>query len=67
MGAPNVFKNGGAVAVDVEGKMSEHYHDPGVSMISSAVKIGECLYCGSIGYPYIIRINTTKYPAKSNA
>lgn len=60
-------KNGGAVMVDLEGKVLEHYYDPNASLISGAIKIGDCLYCGSIGYPYIIRLNVTQFPAISSA
>lgn len=60
-------KNGGALAVDLEGKMIEHYHDRDLSLITSVIKIGECLYCGSLAHPYIIRLNVTQFPATSSA
>lgn len=63
VGWPNIEKNGGVVAVDLDGKPTAHYYDPGVSLITSGIKIGEHLYCGSIVYPYIIRLNLSQYPA----
>lgn len=65
VGRPHIEKNGGAVAVDLQGMTSEHYHDPSLSLISSAIKIGDYLYCGSIAHPYIIRLNLTQFPAIS--
>ncbi|XP_062102739.1 protein STRICTOSIDINE SYNTHASE-LIKE 4-like [Humulus lupulus] len=61
---PKMEKNGGALGVDLEGKLVSHYHDPGLSLISSGLKIGNHLYLGSIAYPYIIRLNLLKYPAQ---
>ncbi|XP_037497315.1 protein STRICTOSIDINE SYNTHASE-LIKE 5 [Jatropha curcas] len=59
-------KNGGVFVVDLEGKLISHYYDPELKLISSSVKIGNHLYCGSITYPYIIRLNLAKYPALAN-
>lgn len=66
-GRPHVEKNGGVIAVDLEGKPTELYIDHGLSMISSGMKIGEHLYVGSIANPYIIRLNLTRYPAVASA
>ncbi|KAF5453829.1 hypothetical protein F2P56_023547 [Juglans regia] len=63
IGRPNMEKNGGALAVDLEGKPTAHYYDPGLSMVSSAIKIGHHLYCGSPVAPNIIRLNLRQYPA----
>ncbi|XP_021685355.2 protein STRICTOSIDINE SYNTHASE-LIKE 5-like, partial [Hevea brasiliensis] len=56
-------KNGGVFVVDLEGKLISQYHDPRLMLITSGVKIGTHLYCGSIIYPHIIRLNLAKYPA----
>ncbi|KAG6646362.1 hypothetical protein I3843_07G004400 [Carya illinoinensis] len=63
IGRPNMEKNGGALAVDLEGKPIAHYYDPGLSLVSSAIKIGHHLYCGSLVAPNIIRLNLRQYPA----
>ncbi|KAM7519998.1 hypothetical protein LguiB_018960 [Lonicera macranthoides] len=67
VGRPPMEKNGGSIAVDLEGKPIAHYHDPGNAIISSTVKIDDHLYCGSIVNPYIIRLNLTRYPAVTSA
>uniref|UniRef100_A0A5B6YXQ3 Strictosidine synthase conserved region domain-containing protein n=1 Tax=Davidia involucrata TaxID=16924 RepID=A0A5B6YXQ3_DAVIN len=66
VGRPNMEKNGGFLAVDVEGKPTEHYYDPALSLVSTGLKIGDHMYCGSLAYPYIIRFNLTRYPAVAN-
>ncbi|KAL6498093.1 yls2-like [Orobanche gracilis] len=60
---PRTEKNGGVIAVDLDGKPTAHYYDPDVFLISSGIKIGEHLYCGSLVFPYILRLNLTRYPA----
>ena len=61
---PNMERNGGAFAVDLEGKPVYHYHDPGLSLVSTAIKIGDYLYCGSVVAPHILRLNLQQYPAR---
>ncbi|KAJ0096661.1 hypothetical protein Patl1_29233 [Pistacia atlantica] len=56
-------ENAGVMAVDLEGKPIAHYHDPGIPMISSRIKIGDHLYCGSICNPYILRLDLNQHPA----
>ncbi|KAI9072338.1 hypothetical protein K1719_040664 [Acacia pycnantha] len=63
VGKPDVEKNGGVVSVDLEGNLKAHYYDAHFSLISSAIKIGNHLYCGSLHYPFIIRLDLNKYPA----
>ncbi|XP_062144768.1 protein STRICTOSIDINE SYNTHASE-LIKE 6-like [Alnus glutinosa] len=63
IGRPNMEKNGGVLAVDLAGKPTAHYHDPGLSMVTTGIKIGDHLYCGSLVSPYIIRLNLKQYPA----
>ncbi|KAJ8764009.1 hypothetical protein K2173_004885 [Erythroxylum novogranatense] len=58
-----IAKNSGVFVLDLEGKPTAHYQDPGLTLISTGVKIGNHLYCGSIVYPYIISLDLTKHPA----
>ncbi|KAL9327188.1 hypothetical protein ACSQ67_007833 [Phaseolus vulgaris] len=55
-------KNGGFVVVDLEGKPTAHYYDPKLAL-TSAIKIGNHIYAGSIFYPFVTRFDTGKYPA----
>ncbi|KAJ7953209.1 Strictosidine synthase [Quillaja saponaria] len=63
-GRPSMEKNGGVLAVDLEGKPVAHYYDLRLSLISSGIKIGDHIYCGSLHLPYIIRLNVKQYPAQ---
>lgn len=63
VGKPRMEKNGGVIAVDLEGKPIAHYYDAEFSMISSVIRIGNHLYCGSLHYPFIIRLDLNKYAA----
>ncbi|GAU50129.1 hypothetical protein TSUD_192500 [Trifolium subterraneum] len=58
----NLSKNGGIIVVDLEGKPTTHYYDPKLSL-TSGIKIGNHIYCGSVLYPFIIRLNVEKYHA----
>ncbi|TXG59893.1 hypothetical protein EZV62_014466 [Acer yangbiense] len=60
---PKKLKNSGVMAVDLEGKPVAHYYDPELTLITSAIKIGDHLYCGSLSKPNILRLNLRKYPA----
>ncbi|KAL3621667.1 Strictosidine synthase [Castilleja foliolosa] len=62
-GRPSTEKNGGVIAVDLDGKPTARYCDPDLSFITSGIKIGEHLYCGSLVFPYILRLNLSRYPA----
>ena len=64
VGRPHTEKNSGVFAVDLEGKPVAHYYDPGLSLLSTGIKIGNHLYCGSVIYPYIIRLNLEQHPAQ---
>ena len=66
-GKPHMEKNSGVMAVSMEGEAIAHYFDPRLSLISSGVKIGKYLYCGSIIYPYIIRFDMQQHPAQATA
>lgn len=63
VGKPDMEKNGGVVAVDLEGNLKAHYYDPKLSMITGGIKIGNHLYCGSLHLPFIMRLDLNKYPA----
>ncbi|XP_021830692.1 protein STRICTOSIDINE SYNTHASE-LIKE 5-like [Prunus avium] len=62
-GRPNVEKNGGVLAVDLDGNLISHYYDPGLSLVSSVIKIGNHIFCGSVFHPYMLRLNIQQYPA----
>ncbi|XP_020235677.1 protein STRICTOSIDINE SYNTHASE-LIKE 5 [Cajanus cajan] len=55
-------KNGGVLVVDLEGKPTAHYYDLKLGL-TSAVKIGNHIYGGSILYPFVTRLDIEKYPA----
>ena len=59
-------KNAGVLAVDLAGEPLAHYYDPGLALVSSGIKIGNHSYCGSVSYPYIIRLNLKQYPVRAN-
>ncbi|KAG7027815.1 Protein STRICTOSIDINE SYNTHASE-LIKE 6, partial [Cucurbita argyrosperma subsp. argyrosperma] len=62
---PNLERNGGAVAVNLEGKQVAWYYDYGLSMITTGLKIKNHLYCGSFVFPGILRLNLDRYPART--
>ncbi|XP_027179166.1 protein STRICTOSIDINE SYNTHASE-LIKE 7-like [Coffea eugenioides] len=66
VGRPHVEKNGGGLAVDLDGKPAAHYYERGLSLITGVNKIGDHIYLGSIDKPYIIRLNIKQYPAVSD-
>ncbi|XP_059437454.1 protein STRICTOSIDINE SYNTHASE-LIKE 5-like [Corylus avellana] len=60
---PRTEKNSGVLAVDLAGKPTAYYHDPGLSFVTSGIKIRDHLYCGSVFSPYITRLNLKEHPA----
>ncbi|KAH0973194.1 hypothetical protein GBA52_025350 [Prunus armeniaca] len=62
-GRPHMEKNAGVLAVNLNGEPTAHYSDPELFLISSGIKIGNYLYCGSIVNPYIIRLDVHQHPA----
>lgn len=58
----SVAKNGGVIAMDLEGKPVTHYYDSRLSL-TSGIKIRNHIYCGSLSYPFIIRLDIDQYPA----
>lgn len=57
IGRVNMEKNSGVLGVDMKGKPVAHYKDAELNLISTGMKIKNHLYCGSVFYPYIIRLN----------
>ncbi|KAK2355444.1 Calcium-dependent phosphotriesterase superfamily protein [Trifolium repens] len=60
---PNLEKNGGVQVVDLAGKLRDHYYDPQLSLISSGIKVDNYIYCGSMSYPFLLRLDVKQYPA----
>ncbi|KAI4327820.1 hypothetical protein L6164_020237 [Bauhinia variegata] len=63
IGNPHLENNAGIFIVDLEGKPVAYYHDPDLKLIASGIKIGNHIYCGSILYSYILRLDVKQYPA----
>ncbi|KAL6226927.1 PREDICTED: protein STRICTOSIDINE SYNTHASE-LIKE 5-like [Fragaria vesca subsp. vesca] len=63
LSSPYKEKNSGVIAVNLDGEPTAHYSDPALSLITSGIKIGNYLYCGSVLYPYIIRLDIEEHPA----
>ncbi|XP_057742764.1 protein STRICTOSIDINE SYNTHASE-LIKE 7-like isoform X1 [Arachis stenosperma] len=63
---PNIAKNGGVISVDLDGKPIGHYSDPKLAL-ASGIKIGDHIYCGSLSYPFILRLDVKQYPAISSS
>ncbi|RVW70746.1 Protein strictosidine synthase-like 5 [Vitis vinifera] len=62
---PHMEKNGGVLVVDLEGNPTAYYYDPGLSEVTSGVKIGNHLYCGSITTRYMIRLDIHQHAARA--
>ncbi|CAI0442547.1 unnamed protein product [Linum tenue] len=60
-------KDSGVFVVDLEGKPVAHYSDPQLAMVTSGVKIGTHLYCGSLVENRILRLDLAKHPAQQTA
>ncbi|XP_027179940.1 protein STRICTOSIDINE SYNTHASE-LIKE 4-like [Coffea eugenioides] len=56
-------KNGGAFAVDLEGKPTARYYDHDLALVTGVVKIENYIYFGFIIKPYLIRLNMEQNPA----
>ena len=62
---PMIFMaNAGVLGVDLEGKPIALYHDHKLSHMTTGVKIGRYLYCGSLLHSHIARLDLLKYPAQ---
>ncbi|XP_022774023.1 protein STRICTOSIDINE SYNTHASE-LIKE 5-like [Durio zibethinus] len=60
-------KNGGVLAVDMDGKPVAQYQDVELNLVSTGIKIKNYLYCGSVFYPYIIRLNLDQHAAQARS
>ncbi|KAB2051518.1 hypothetical protein ES319_A12G059800v1 [Gossypium barbadense] len=56
--------NAGVLVVDLEGKPVANYHDHKLCSVTSAIKIGNRLYCGSFVYPHITSLDLNQHPAR---
>ncbi|KAG5534502.1 hypothetical protein RHGRI_022577 [Rhododendron griersonianum] len=65
VGTPDMKKNSGVLAVDLEGKPLAYYYDPALKLITGGIKVRDHLYCVSLLKPYVIRLNLTQHPAVS--
>ncbi|KAK9227886.1 hypothetical protein WN944_020830 [Citrus x changshan-huyou] len=66
LGMPPMGKSSsGVFIVDLDGKPIAHYYDPEMSLISSAIKIGDHLYCGSVHHRGILHLDVNQHPARA--
>ncbi|KAG2329336.1 hypothetical protein Bca52824_000516 [Brassica carinata] len=62
---PMIFmENAGVLEVDLDGKPMALFHDRKHSHMTTGVKIGRYLYCGSLLHSHIVRLDLLKYPAQ---
>ncbi|KAG2239273.1 hypothetical protein Bca52824_090133 [Brassica carinata] len=59
-------EDAGVLQVDLEGKPIALYHDRKITHLTTGVKIGEYLYCGSLLHSSILRLHLLKYPAEKS-
>ncbi|KAI3987376.1 hypothetical protein MKX01_032495 [Papaver californicum] len=64
---PHILKDGGVVAVNMNGQVAGLYTDVGLSSVTGGIKIGDQLYYGSLVKTYISRLDLTKHPAAERA
>ncbi|VFQ99808.1 unnamed protein product [Cuscuta campestris] len=60
---PEMERNGGAFAVDLEGNPVAHYHDRHSMLVSTGIKIRDHLYFGFVTSNFMLRLNLTQNPA----
>ncbi|KAK8717624.1 hypothetical protein V6N13_044885 [Hibiscus sabdariffa] len=53
----------GVLVVDMEGDPVAHYYDHKLCSVTSAMKIGNRVYCGSVVYSHIMSLDLDQYPA----
>ncbi|PIA56804.1 hypothetical protein AQUCO_00700867v1 [Aquilegia coerulea] len=56
---PHMQRDGGAIAVNLDGEVIALYTDPGLAMVTGGIKIEDHLYYGSLTATYITRLNLT--------
>ncbi|KFK34387.1 hypothetical protein AALP_AA5G138500 [Arabis alpina] len=61
---PMFMENSGVLQVDLEGNPIALYHEQSLSHLSTGLKIGKYLYCGSLLHSHIMRLDLLKYPAQ---
>lgn len=61
---PMFMENSGVLQVDLDGNPIALYHDQTLSHLSTGLKIGKYLYCGSLLHSRITRLDLLKYPAQ---
>ncbi|CAA7019320.1 unnamed protein product [Microthlaspi erraticum] len=61
---PIGLENAGVLQVDLDGNPIALYRDHKLSHITTGVKIGNHLYCGSLLHSHIMRLDLLKYPAQ---
>ncbi|KAI3980618.1 hypothetical protein MKX01_025183 [Papaver californicum] len=64
---PHILKDGGVVAVNLNGQVTGLYTDVGLSSVTGGIKIGDQLYYGSLVKTYISRLDLTKHAAAERA
>ncbi|CAM0956322.1 unnamed protein product [Alopecurus aequalis] len=57
---PQNLRHGGTMSVRLDGKPVTMYTDPGLALSTGFLKVGDCLYYGSLHSPYISKIDLTK-------
>ncbi|KAI3890619.1 hypothetical protein MKW92_036590 [Papaver armeniacum] len=64
---PHILKDGGVVAVNLNGEVTGLYTDAGLASVTVGIKIGYQLYSGSLVQTYISRLDLTKHaPVERN-
>lgn len=58
---PHILKDGGVVAVNLNGEITGLYTDAGLASVTVGIKIGDQLYYGSLVQTYISRLDLTKH------
>uniref|UniRef100_J3N4J9 Strictosidine synthase conserved region domain-containing protein n=1 Tax=Oryza brachyantha TaxID=4533 RepID=J3N4J9_ORYBR len=61
---PHSLKNAGAMSVTLAGEPVSMYSDPGLAVTTGWLKVGDCLYYGSLTNPYLSKINIAESPAE---
>jgi len=59
-------EDAGVLQVDLDGNPIAFYHDHKISHLTTGVKIGKYLYCGSLLHSRILRLDLLKYPAQKS-
>lgn len=59
-------EDAGVLQVDLDGKPIALYHDRKITHLTTGVKIGDYLYCGSLLHSRILRLHLLKYPAQKS-